>query len=326
MSKGEFLKLVKGIGLGTFPFANPFTSVDERMAEKIVGTFLDLGGMFIDTSPTYGSGYVEELLGKILKKYGRSTYFLNTSCGYIQTKEGRRISGKYQDVVDNCNKSLKRLGLDYIDLYISHIPDSSTSFSETVQALEALMKQGKIRQIGVSNVSLNQLKEYNATGSIKFVHNRFSLLNHSFDKTFTDYCIKHDVAIVSYQVIERGLLTSKIVNGLTLKSTDLRNRKPEFTPNIVQDISIWVRDYLQPVSDRLNMPLSAIAIWWALKQPAVALCSIGATQVSQVRENFCALSIEESKCLLESLDRAYLELETTIKNRTSLSIREFLTN
>ena len=136
------MKLLNGIGLGTFPFASPFTKVDESEALNIVTSYINGGGKYIDTAPTYAFGEVENLLGRILKKFNRDDFFINTSCGFIRQGNGYVKSGKYKDVIQDCEESLLRLGLNEIDLYISHTPDTETGtpFSETIAALEDLKK------------------------------------------------------------------------------------------------------------------------------------------------------------------------------------------
>src|SRR3989344_9210303 len=171
------------VGLGTFPLAGVFSPVTKTKAKRVVQKFLDEGGYYIDTAPLYGFGEVEILLGDALKKYSRNQFYITTKCGYIDV-EGKTFqtiqkSGKYKDVVRECERSLKRLQLDYVDLYFVHSPDPDTPFDETMEALFKLQKDGKIKEIGVSNVNLEELKEYNKFGNVKYIQNRFSLINHS---------------------------------------------------------------------------------------------------------------------------------------------------
>jgi aryl-alcohol dehydrogenase-like predicted oxidoreductase len=317
--------LLNGIGLGTFPFANPFTKVSEAEATKIVDTFIRNGGKYIDTSPTYSFGEVENLLGRILKKFNRDDFFINTSCGFIRSGDGFKKSGRYNDVIKDCDESLLRLGLDEIDLYISHTPDTETNtpFSETIAALEDLKKQGKIKGIGVSNVTLDQLKEYNETGSVRFVQNRFSLLNQSIEPNFSDYCIKENIGVVAFQVIERGLLTERILENITLESNDLRNRKPEFAVNIKTVIAKWVKEELLPVAKKHELPLTAIAIKWALSNEFISMCQCGATNEKQVLNNIKALNKTKSN-IIQEINDAYIKLEKTLFNNYNKSVIDFL--
>ncbi len=317
-------KLLNGIGLGTFPFASPFTPVDQLTSSKILNTFLDNGGQYIDTAPTYSFGEVESFLGKALKSITRSKFFICTSCGYILNDTRQfEVSGKYEHVIKDCEGSLKRLGLDYIDLYILHIPDPKTPFAETIGAMEELKKQGKARKLGVSNVTLDQLKEYKKHGSIEYVQNRFSLLNQNLSAEFIKYCEENNVGLTAYQVIERGLLTNKAAT-IVLREGDLRNKKPEFAPNIRERIGRWVAQYLLPIANELKVSVSTLAIWWALRQPAVALCQVGATSEKQVLDTIKVLNFVPPSDTLDRINKSYGILEEEIKREYSQSIREFM--
>src|SRR5262249_40309559 len=111
------MKLLNGIGLGTFPFASPFTPVSSDAATTIIERYLDLGGIYFDVAPTYSFGGVVELLGNALQKYSRDRFFINSFCGYVLDRSNQYIkSGKFNDVIEDCNSSLKRLKVDYLDL------------------------------------------------------------------------------------------------------------------------------------------------------------------------------------------------------------------
>src|SRR5579864_2796892 len=260
-------RLLNGVGLGTFPFANPFTPVSESSALALIEEFLRRGGEYFDVSPTYAFGAVEEMLGRALRGRRREEFFISTSCGYVRDGDGYRVSGKYDDVVRDCDESLERLGLDFIDIYMSHIPDPAIPFSETMRALADLRSAGKVRAIAVSNVTLEQLGEYNQGGDVNFVQNRFSLINRSLSSQFIDYCKDNEIGIVAYQVIERGLLTPS-KNGLAeYREGDLRRRKPEFATPVQTRLREWVGRAIEPIADQSGSSVTALAIAWALQQP-----------------------------------------------------------
>ncbi len=313
------------VGLGTFPFANVFTHVDKNEAESIVHRFLDLGGKYIDTAPMYGFGYAEELLGNILRYIPRNRYHIATKCGYVWNDSKQAIpSSKYEDVISECDKSLRRLQTDYIDIYIVHTPDKNTPFLETIEALRFLKRQGKIKEIGVSNVTLEQLVQYNQTNDVRYVQNRFSLLNQSLEENFFTYCKKYKIGITPYQVIERGLLTDKIIRGLNLSTMDLRNRKPEFEAQRRIEIEEWVKQYLAPIASAIGVRISTLAIWWVINQPSVEFCICGATSVANVEENLIATKKKKSKNTLDELNKAYSIFEEKIRTEKKVTVREFL--
>ena len=289
------MKILGGIGLGSWPFASPFSLVSEEDAREIVRTFLDMEGKFIDTAPSYDFGEVERKLGRILRKFPRDEYYLASKCGYVWDERKRlSLSGRYDDVFSACENSLRRLGVDTLDLYFSHFPDPDTPFDETMRAMVDLQEQGKINEIGVSNVDLAQLREYAKHGPVRYVQNRFSMLDQSMTPEFTDFCLRNGIGVTAINVINRGLLSDKFTAGISLREGDQRHQRPEFGAEVAQVVLPWITDYLEPLADRLGTIVSSLAIWWALQQPAVALCICGATKVQQVVSNVEAAMLESS--------------------------------
>lgn len=317
-------KLFNGVGLGTFPFANPFGKVAEATASEVLHAFLNSGGKYIDVAPTYAFGQVEKFLGTELKKYARDDFFVNTSCGYVLKDDKFVVSGKYDDVIADCDASLMRLGFDYIDLYISHIPDVNTPFAETIGALKDLKKQGKIKRIGVSNVSLEQLKEYNADGAVEYVQNRFSLLSHSDSKDFEKYLLDNNIGLVAYQVIDRGLLTNKMLSTFTPLMSDLRSKKPEFKPEIVQELSTWISESIYPIAQQYGISITTLAIKWALSQDFVAMCQCGATNPKYIKDFVDVNAVDTPTAFFADINDAYDSLSKQLQEKYGQTVRQFM--
>jgi aryl-alcohol dehydrogenase-like predicted oxidoreductase len=311
-------------GLGTFPLASAFGPVAPAAVEQIVGDYLAQGGYYIDTAPTYAFGKVEEKLRKILRDHPRNSFFINTSCGYVRNGEAYDVSGRAADVREDLEGSLERLGLQFVDSYISHIPDLNTPFSETVRALEEAKLQGLARHIGVSNVTYEQLVEYRQHGAIEIVQNRFSLINRSISPDFLDFCMHEGIAIVAYQVIERGILTGKSVAELQFPPHDLRSRKPEFESTPLHILHTWVSDRLLPIAQGLGSSVEAMAIAWALVQPGIAVTQCGATKPQQVKALADARSLRLSDGTLNDIEEAYEDLEERAKAAGYASVRAVL--
>jgi len=316
------------VGLGTFPLASVFSEINKEKAKEIVKLFLDSGGYYIDTAPLYGFGEVEELLGEALKDYPREKYFIVTKCGYVDV-EGKTFqtvqkSGKYSDVIRECERSLQRLKLDYIDLYFVHSPDPNTSFDETMKALLKLQEGGKIKEIGVSNVNLAELKEYNRHGKVKYIQNRFSLLNRSIDKELERYLLDKNIKLVPYQVIDRGQLTGKVFEGIEkLRPGDLRIDRSDWMPDKVDIIADWVKNNLFPTAKRLGITLGQLSVAWALHQKFMGFVIVGVTNPEfipiNLKANDIEISVEDSK----EIGIAYSKLEAEIKEKYGQTIREF---
>jgi len=316
------------VGLGTFPLASVFSKITTKQAEDLVRLFLDKGGYYVDTAPLYGFGEVEELLGRVLKDYPRESYYLVTKCGYIDV-EGKTFqtvqkSGKYDDVIRECERSLKRLGLDFIDLYFVHSPDPNTPFDEAMKALVKLRDEGKIKEIGVSNVNLEELKEYNKNGDVKYIQNRYSLINQSINKDFARYLLDKNIKLVPYQVIDRGQLTGKVYEGVgNLKDGDLRIGRSDWEPERLNVIAEWSKSKLALIAKKLGITLGQLSVAWALHQKYMGFVIVGVTNPEYVPINLKANDVVLSKEILSEIDSAYQVLETEIKNKFGMSIREF---
>ena len=316
------------VGLGTFPLADVFSHISKDAGIKLVKRFIEMGGYYIDTAPMYGFGEVEVLLGEALKDYPRDKYYVATKCGYIDV-EGKTFktiqkSGKYEDVIRECERSLKRLKVDFIDLYFMHSPDPKTPVEETMRALVKLQEDGKIKEIGTSNVNLKELKEYNQSGKITFIQNRFSLINRSINFEFEKYMMDHSIKLVPYQVIDRGQLTGKVFEGVTkLRDGDLRVGRSDWLAEKVDMIADLVKSPLSPIAKRLGITLGQLSIAWALHQQYVGFVIVGNTNPEYTKINLKAGSVKLTPEIVKKIDAAYKVLEDSIKEKYGQSVREF---
>lgn len=312
------------VGLGTFPLAGVFSVIMTSDAEKIVKIFLEEGGYYIDTAPMYGYGYVEKLLGKVLKKEKRESYFLTSKCGFVGIEEKKLIvSSKPKDIILECNNSLKRLKTDYLDAFIIHKPDPNTSFSESIETMKELKKKGKIKQIGVSNVSFEELEKYNEFGGVDFVQNRFSIINRGIHKAFEKYLSDHKIKLMPYQTVERGQLTSGVFEKYRLDESDLRSSKPEWEHERFIIISNWVRNKLFPISRKLHIPLSELAIGWCLYQEFTDHVYVGTTNLEHLMLNLKSGHNHLSKNVIDEIDFAFKQLVLEIKKDYGKEVHEF---
>jgi myo-inositol catabolism protein IolS len=315
------------VGLGTFPLASVFNKITRAEAKNIVCSFLDNGGYYIDTAPMYGFGEVEQLLGEVFREFSRETYYIATKCGYIDV-EGKTFqtiqkSGRYKDVIQECDRSLQRLGVDYIDLYFMHSPDPATPVDETLRAMEKLKQDGKVRELGVSNVNLDELKEYNQTEKISFIQNRFSLINRSIGRSLQQYLQEHDIKLVPYQVIDRGQLTESVIDGMKLERGDLRIGRSDWREKQYSIITNWSKTYLLPIARQLGITLEQLALAWALHQPYMGFLIVGVTTPSYVPVNLKAQQIVLKPDVIDAIEIAYERLKQQVNSEFGVSIREF---
>lgn len=312
------------VGLGTFPLAGVFNTISVNEAENIVKKFIDLGGYYIDTAPLYGNGEIEKLLGRALRSIPRDKYYLITKTIKHVDEDGKIFkSGKYEDVVKQMDKSLSRLGLDYVDLLMVHSPDQDTPIEETLKAMEKLQADGKTKELAVSNVNLDELKIYNQTGKIKYVQNRFSLINRSLSPEFEKYLLDNNIYLIPYHLLEIGQLTGIAFEDFKLRSGDLREQLPYWNEENQKVIFEWVRTRLSPIAKSLGITIGQLNIAWALHQKFIDCVIVGTTNLKYLEINLKANNIKLTTENLKQIEEAYLQLESNIKSKFGKTMREF---
>lgn len=312
------------VGLGTFPLVGVFNPIAPKEAGEIVKNFINQGGYYIDSAPLYGNGLVESLLGKVLKDFPRDNYYLITKTIKTVDRKGNLIkSGKYDDVIRGMDYSLERLKLDYVDQLMVHNPVDDTPIEETLQALTDLQKAGKVKEISVSNVNLDELKSYNKSGKIKYVQNRFSLINRSLDKDFEEYLVKNKIYLIPYHLLEIGLLTGIAFENYKLRSGDLREQLPYWNKDNQELIFSWVRNRLSPLAKGMGITIGQLNIAWALSRKFIDFVVVGTTRQSYLSINLAANDIKLSDSLIDEIEKAYIDLESEIKTKFGKSVREF---
>lgn len=315
------------VGLGTFPLANVFSEITPEHAKDIVRRFINNGGYYIDTAPMYGFGEIEKLLGGVLKEFPREKFYIATKCAYkdVEGKTFQTIprGARYKEVMRECEISLKRLNLEYIDLYFIHSPDPNVPFEETMNALNELQKHGKIKEIGVSNVDLSQLKEYRKYGDVRYVQNRFSLINRSINREFEVYLIENNIGLVPYQVIDRGQLTGSLIEGIKLRDGDLRVGRSDWSADKLDFLRQWSRNSFSPIAQQLGITIGQLSMAWALHQKFVNFIIVGLTNPEYIPINLKANKVMLGGDVLLKIEEAYSKLEEETMRKYHQSVREF---
>ena len=275
--------------------------VDDRESIAAIDQALDCGVNLIDTAPIYGLGHSEEVVGRAMQGR-RQEVLIATKCGLLFPKSKDQLPPRClapASVLRECEESLRRLRTDVIDLYQCHWPDPETPIRETMEALTNLLEQGKIRAIGVSNFSCEQIAAAREFGPIHAVQPPFSMINRRAADDLLPYCRAHGIAAFPYSPLEKGLLTGKFGPENTFK--DIRTRDPEFIGRRYRDNLKLVAQLAEVAAD-LGKTMAQLAIQWVVAQPAVTAPIVGAKRPSQVLENVGGVgwSLEES-------DRARIE-------------------
>ncbi|MFQ5449785.1 MAG: aldo/keto reductase [Nitrospinaceae bacterium] len=276
-----------GWGIGGAPFWH--SEGDELSARAILKAF-DLGVNFFDTAPVYGFGHSEELLGKTLKPH-RDKVIFATKCGLVWTREklgGIRRNCKKESILKEIDQSLKRLQTDVIDLYQVHWPDEDTPQEETMEALLAIQKKGKIRFIGVSNYSVEQMKECLKFGTLVSLQPEYSLLNRSIEQETVPFCVENDIGIIAYSPLASGVLTGKY--DKTTRFDDWRSKGilGTFTGAGFEK-NIEKVDRLKKIAQALGKTCGQTALNWVIRQPGLTTALVGVKNENQVPENLAAL-------------------------------------
>jgi methylglyoxal reductase len=273
---------------------------DDVESVRAIQKAIDLGINLIDTAPGYGFGRSESVIGKALKGR-RDKVVLATKCGlwwddnrgsYFADFSGTKIyrSLRPDTLRIEIENSLKRLGVDCIDLYQTHwpsVPPDFTPIADTMAALLAFKDQGKIRALGVSNVSVAELEENIRCGGVVSDQFRYSMLNRDAEKDILPFCAKNKIATLTYMSLEQGLLTGKIGMDRVFKPTEFRANE-FWNPWIMPVNRRRVLDMLvkwQDLTDKYQCTLAQLVIAWTAAQPGVTHVLAGGRTPAQVTEN-----------------------------------------
>ncbi|RQW06632.1 MAG: aldo/keto reductase [Calditrichaeota bacterium] len=263
---------------------------------------LELGINWIDTAAAYGLGHSEEVVGKAIKGK-RQEIFLATKCGLVwQDPHSRRVknNGRPESIMNEIEDSLRRLQTDYIDLYQLHWPDPDTPVERSWEALLRLREQGKVKYIGVSNFSVDQLQKCEALGHINSLQPPYSLIKRNIEKDILPWCRENQVGVVVYSPLQAGLLTGKFDKS-RLAPDDWRRKNSFFIePRLSKNLEFV--ENLKPIAERYNKTVSQLAIARVLMNPGVTSAIVGARRPSQIME-----TIEGSGWEIDSKDMEHID-------------------
>jgi methylglyoxal reductase len=292
---------------------------DVRKSVRSIQASLDAGVNFVDTAPAYGLGLSERIVGEAIRGR-RDKVILATKCGLVwHTAKGtffvdqngsqiHRYLGA-ESIRYEVEHSLRRLGTDYIDLYQTHWQDSTTPIEETMGALLDLKKQGKIRAIGVSNCTIDQVRQYRSVGPVDAAQERYSLLHREVEGEYLPYCVRNHIAVLAYSPLANGLLTGKIDVAHVFPKDDLRSHNPMFSFESRIRVGEML-DRVRPIARKYSFTDGQLAIAWALAQPGITHALVGARDESQADENAAAgsvlLAAADVKLITESMHAAAL--------------------
>ncbi|MCT1177448.1 aldo/keto reductase [Pediococcus pentosaceus] len=287
------------LGLGTNKVGghNLFEGLEDQDGYEVVRTALDSNIKLLDTAYAYGYGRSEEIIGDVIKDYDRSNIT-------IATKAAQDVNLDYKPnnnpefLTQQIDHALKRLKTDYIDIFYIHFPDETTNKAEAIEALVKARDAGKIKAIGVSNFSLEQIKEANAADAIDVVEDHYSLVHRDAEKELIPYLNEHNITFVPYFPLASGILTGKYAKTDSGKFNQYS--QAEF------DQIIDTVEKVRGIAESKDATVAQVVLAWYLKNPNLGVVIPGARKAEQVKSNVKATAIELS-------DQEYHQIDAWFK-------------
>jgi len=308
------------VGLGTWAMGGPWQfgwgPQDNNEAIAAILAALDEGINWIDTAPVYGLGHSEELVGKALKQISEKP-LIATKCGLLWNEKKEKVSClKRKSIREECHASLKRLGVEVIDLYQMHWPEPERDVEEAWEEMAKLADEGKVRHLGVSNFNVEQIKRVRKTYKVASLQPPYSMLHREVEDEVFGYCARNNIGVVAYSPMQRGLLTGKFsqerLAGLPLD--DHRRRNPDFhDPQFTATLQLV--DQLRPIAERNGKTLAQLAISWFLRRPEVTAAIVGARRPEQIAETAPASDWDLSKEDIEEIEQLLAERQAKLNRK-----------
>jgi myo-inositol catabolism protein IolS len=296
---------VKQIGLGANAVGghNLFSGLNDETGKEVVRTALDNGINFLDTAFIYGPEHSERLIGEVLKERGNRNEVVIATKGAHKFVNGEVVFDNSPAFLrDSVESSLKRLQTDYIDLFYIHFPDEATPKAEAVGELRKLKDEGKIKAIGVSNFSIEQLKDANSDGYVDVLQSEYNLLQREAEKELLPYTKANGISFVPYFPLAAGLLGGKYTKDTTF--TDIRANNPLFQGETFAR-NLEKVEQVRQIANALNAEVAHVVLAWYLTRDSIDALIPGAKKPEQVLENLKTLNVQLSQAEIDKIDHIF---------------------
>lgn len=302
---GKTNLVVNPVGMGTNKIGghNLFPNLDEDAGKEAVRYAINHGVDFIDTAYLYGKGRSEELIGEVVKGTGkRSDLVIATKVSPVFTNDGMINNNAPAFLKQEVENSLKRLKTDYIDLIYIHYPDEDTPKAEAVGALKELRDEGKVRAIGLSNFSMEQIREANQDGYVDVYQGEYSLLNRSAEKEILPFVRENNISFVQYFPLVAGLLTGKFDKDTQFN--DMRSGLPYFQGEAFAH-NLEKVEQVRKIANDKGTEVANIVLAWYLTRDAIDVIIPGAKNADQVQSNLKTNEVSLTNEEIEKIDQIF---------------------
>jgi aryl-alcohol dehydrogenase-like predicted oxidoreductase len=284
------------VGLGTWAIGGPWEfgwgPQDDNDSIKAILESLETSVNWLDTAPIYGCGHSEEIVGKALKQTSHKP-LIATKCGLVWNDKKEKISClKTKSIPAECDASLKRLGVEVIDLYQMHWNQPDEDIEEGYEAMAKCVKAGKVRYLGVSNFTAEQMEKVMKIHPLTSLQPPYSMFRREIEDELLPFCAKNNIGVIIYSPLHKGLLTGKftVESAAALPADDVRQMSSDYkTPRI--EINLKYIERLKQIAKRNGKTIAQLAIAWTLRRPEVTAAIVGARRPGQIKETAPAADI-----------------------------------
>ena len=297
---------ISPIAFGTWQLGGEWGQFDRDDAVAAIRQAQNLGVNLFDTAHGYGFGASERVLGDVLRDdltNRRDEILIATKGGLRMTDDGLVRDSSPDWIRSGVDASLDALGVDYIDLFQIHWPDAKVPFAETAGALQALVDEGKIRHVGVSNFDAAQMAEFAETRPVETLQPPYDLFRRDIEDEILPYCREHDIGVLVYGALAHGLLTGAMDESTTFAPDDWRSGAPFFKGDGFRKNLEVVGKLERFAKDQFGVSVSRLAIAWTLANPGVDVTIVGARHPNHIEDSVAAADLHLSESDLEEIDR-----------------------
>ena len=309
------------IGLGTWAIGGPWEfgwgAQDDDDSVATIITALESGINWIDTAPIYGCGHSETVVGRAIREFGEKT-LVATKCSLLWNEQRCKVSCLDADsIIKECEDSLRRLGVEVIDLYQMHWPQPKEDVEQAWEEMAKLLEEGKVRYIGVSNFNIEQIERIQKIAAVSSLQPPYSMIHRKVEDELLGYCTKNNMGVIVYSPMQRGLLTGKFSQERlsNLPLDDHRRRSQDFhEPQFTATMELV--DKLKKIADEKGQTCAQLAISWVLRRNEVTTAIVGARRPEQIKETAKAADWKLSESEIEQIKKLLAEWDEKTLRRS----------